>query len=215
VFVPKSRSNLAAYFSVVSEATSPDYGKLRVLRMSGTHQVDGPGQTFNAMVNDTRFAELLRNYTSQGSADSRFGNLLTLPMGNGLLYVMPIYTLRQGTTGAYPSLRFVAVRFGTSVGIGETLQAALDSAFAGNAGASTGEGNTGGTQPSQPSQPTQPTQPGQTGSDPTGAAADLATASSAFDAADAALKAGNLAEYQKQVDAAKAAVVSAMKKLGR
>jgi len=215
VFVPKSRSNLASYFAVVSEATSPDYGKLRVLRMSASHQVDGPGQTFNAMVSDTRFAELLRNYTSQGSADSRFGNLLTLPMGNGLLYVMPIYTLRQGTTGAYPSLRFVAVRFGSSVGIGETLQAALDSAFAGNAGASTGEG--GGTTPTQPTQPTQPTEPTQpsTSPDPAGAAADLATAQAAFNAADAALKAGNLAEYQKQVDAAKAAVVSAMKKLGR
>ncbi|MCE1173050.1 MAG: UPF0182 family protein [Propionibacteriales bacterium] len=210
VFVPKSRSNLASYFAVVSEATSPDYGKLRVLRMSGTHQVDGPGQTFNNMVSDTRFAELLRNYTSQGSADSRFGNLLTLPMGNGLLYVMPIYTLRQSTTGAYPSLRFVAVRFGSSVGIGETLQAALDSAFAGNAGASTGEGG-GGTTPTQPTQPTQPP----TGTDPSGAAADLATAQAAFNAADAALKNGNLAEYQKQVDAAKAAVLSAMKKLGR
>jgi uncharacterized membrane protein (UPF0182 family) len=210
VFVPKSRSNLAAYFAVVSEATSPDYGKLRVLRMSGTHQVDGPGQTFNNMVSDTRFAELLRNYTSQGSADSRFGNLLTLPMGNGLLYVMPIYTLRQSTTGAYPSLRFVAVRFGASVGIGETLQAALDSAFAGNAGASTGEGG-GGTTPTQPTQPTQPP----TATDPSGAAADLAIANAAFNAADAALKNGNLAEYQTQVDAAKAAVLSAMKKLGR
>ncbi|MBA3021435.1 UPF0182 family protein [Propionicimonas sp.] len=210
VFVPKGRSNLASYLSVVAEATSPNYGKLRVLRMSATHQVDGPGQTFNAMTTDNRFAELLRNYTNQGSAEARYGNLLTLPMGSGLLYVMPIYTARQGSTGSYPALRFVAVRFGEKVGIGETLQEALDQVFAGDAGASTGEG---GQTPTTPTTPTTPDQPGST--DSAGAAADLKKAQTAFDAADAALRKGDLAEYQKQIGVAKQAIAAALKKLGR
>lgn len=217
VFVPGGRSNLASYLSVVSEATSPDYGKLRVLRMSGTHQVDGPGQTFNAITTDQTVANLLRSYLNQGSAEAKYGNLLTLPMGNGLLYVMPIYTVRQGGAGSYPALKLVAVRFGEHVGIGETLQAALDSVFSGDAGADTGEGQTGGpgqpTNPTNPTEPTTPTEPSKT--DSTAASAQLKKAETAFVAADTALKAGDLAEYQKQIGLAKAAVEAALKAMGR
>ena len=46
----------------MAEATSPDYGKLRVLRMSDTHQIDGPGQTFNAINNDPVLNKLLKAY---------------------------------------------------------------------------------------------------------------------------------------------------------
>jgi uncharacterized membrane protein (UPF0182 family) len=212
VFVPNGRSNLAAYLSAVSDATSPDYGTLRVLRMSGTHQVDGPGQTFSAIATDQTVANLLRSYLNQGSADAKYGNLLTLPMGSGLLYVMPIYTIRQGGgAGSYPALKLVAVRFGEHVGIGETLQAALDSVFSGDAGADTGEGDTGGTPP--PTSPTTPTEP--TTGDPAAAAAQMKKAETAFTAAEAALRSGDLAEYQKQVDAAKTAVEAALKALGR
>ncbi|MEA5117420.1 MAG: UPF0182 family protein, partial [Propionicimonas sp.] len=139
VFVPRGRSNLASYLAVVAEATSPDYGKLRVLRMSDTHQIDGPGQTFNAMTANSRVAEVLRPYLNQGSAAASYGNLLTLPMGAGLLYVLPVYTQRQGSNGSYPVLTYVIVRFGQSVGIGATLQEALDETFKGDAGAETGE----------------------------------------------------------------------------
>jgi uncharacterized membrane protein (UPF0182 family) len=218
VFVPGGRSNLASYLSVVSEATSPDYGKLRVLRMSGTRQVDGPGQTFNAITIDQTVANLLRSYLNLGSAEAKYGNLLTLPMGNGLLYVMPIYTVRQGGgAGSYPALKLVAVRFGEHVGIGETLQAALDSVFSGDAGADTGEGDTGNpgqpTSPTQPTNPSEPTQPNKT--DSAAATAQLKKAETAFVAADAALKAGDLAEYQKQLGLAKAAVEAALTALDR
>jgi len=104
----------------------------------------------------------------------------------------------------------VAVRFGEKVGIGETLQEALDQVFAGDAGASTGEG---GQTPTTPTTPTTPDQPGST--DSAGAAADLKKAQTAFDAADAALRKGDLAEYQKQIGVAKQAIAAALKKLGR
>jgi uncharacterized protein len=208
VFVPKGRSNLASYLSVVADANSPDYGKLRVLRMSATHQVDGPGQTFNAMTTDQTFADLLRSYTNQGSAEARYGNLLTLPMGSGLLYVMPIYTTRQGSTGSYPALRFVAVRFGQYVGIGNTLQEALNQVFSGNAGASTGETGSSGSQTPTTSTPS-------TQVDTDGAATEMKKAEAAFTAADAALRNGDLTEYQNQVAIAKAAVAAGLKKLGR
>ncbi|HSK34225.1 MAG TPA: UPF0182 family protein, partial [Propionicimonas sp.] len=212
VFVPNQRANLASYLSVVAEATSPDYGRLRVLRMSDTQQIAGPGQTLNAMTTDQRFADVLRSYTNQGSAAAKYGNLLTLPMGSGLLYVMPIYTTREASsgTGTYPALRFVAARFGESVGIGATLQEALDQVFSGDAGAETGE------DPTEPTEPTQPTDPPSepTAADRQAAVVAMQRADAAFTAADEALRKGDLAAYQTQIAAAKAAVVEALSKLG-
>jgi len=212
VFVPNQRANLASYLSVVAEATSPDYGRLRVLRMSDTQQIAGPGQTLNAMTTDQNFADVLRSYTNQGSAAARYGNLLTLPMGSGLLYVMPIYTTRAASTGTgtYPALMFVAARFGEHVGIGNTLQEALDKVFSGDAGANTGEDPTQPTQPTQPTTP--PTEP--TTADRQAAVAAMQKADAAFAAADEALRKGDLAGYQTQIAAAKAAVTEALAKMG-
>ena len=126
-----------------ADAASPNYGQLRILRMSDTTQIDGPGQTANAMVTNETVAERLRPF-QQGTAQASYGNLLTLPVGGGLLYVQPVYTQRQGSTGSYPALRFVLARFGQQVGIGDTLQEALDQVFAGDSGATTGETNPSG-----------------------------------------------------------------------
>ncbi|MCC6496055.1 MAG: UPF0182 family protein [Propionibacteriaceae bacterium] len=215
VFVPNGRANLASYLSVVAEATSPDYGRLRVLRMSDTQQIAGPGQTLNAMTTDQKFADELRSYLNQGSAAARYGNLLTLPMGSGLLYVMPIYTTREASTGTgtYPALRFVAVRFGEHVGIGNTLQEALDQVFVGDAGAETGEDpGEAPTEPTEPTEPNNPTEP--TAADRQAAVVLMQKAEVAFDAADEALRKGDLAGYQTQIAAAKAAVAEALSKLG-
>lgn len=211
VFVPYGRQNLASYLSVVAEATSADYGRLRVLRMSDTQQIAGPSQTANAMTTDPQFATLMRSYLNQGSANAKYGNLLTLPVGGGLLYVMPIYVMREAGSGSYPALQFVAVRFGDHVGIAATLQEALDQVFAGDAGASTGETGGGTTPPPD----TQPTQPGTNApADQQAAVAAMQKAESAFVAADTALRNGDLAEYQKQVEIAKTELADALAKMG-
>ena len=75
-------------------------------------------------------------------ATEDYGNLMTLPLGGGLLYVLPIYTERKVGEAGYPALQFVAVRFGEHVGIGSTLQEALDMVFGGDAGANTNETET-------------------------------------------------------------------------
>lgn len=205
VFVPNERENLGAYMAVVADAADEDYGKIRVLRLSDTHQVPGPNQTYNAIQTDQRVQQSLLPFTTQGAAEAVYGNLLTLPLGGGLIYVEPIYT-RGKTQGAYPVLRFIAVRFGDHIGIGETLQESLDMVFEGDAGVDTGEKVT----------------PGQGGDKPTeqpkvgkeAAQAKLQEAAAAYQAADKALKEGNLAEYQKQVDVARARVEEADKALG-
>lgn len=208
VFVPRERSNLAAYMAVNADASSPDYGQLRILRMSDTTQIDGPGQSFNAMTTNEKVAERLRPFLNQGSAKAIYGNLLTLPVGGGLLYVQPIYTqLDRGSGGSYPALRFVVVRFGQEVGIGDTLQEALDQVFAGNAGADTGEEDPDAEDPKE-SDPEDP----DTGQDPDNAAvsAALEKAQDAFTAADKALEDGDLGTYQTKMGEARAAVEEAI-----
>src|SRR6185312_15157799 len=145
--VPRGRSNLAGYMAVNADAISPAYARLRILQMSDITQIDGPGQSFAAMTTNETVASRLRPFLNQGAASATFGNLLTLPLGGGLLYVTPVYTQRQGSTGSYPALRFVVVRFGQSVGIGDTLQQALDQVFQGSSGGNTQEGSADGNTP--------------------------------------------------------------------
>jgi uncharacterized membrane protein (UPF0182 family) len=126
-----------------------------------------------------------------------------LPVGGGLLYVTPVYTQRQGSTGSYPALRFVVVRFGQSVGIGDTLQQALDQVFQGSSGGSTQEGSADGNTPTGNSKPDNPA-----------ATKALGEAETAFKAADKALTSGDLGTYQKRIDEAQSAVDRALRALG-
>jgi uncharacterized protein len=188
--------------AVNADASHPEYGRMRILQMSDTTQIDGPGQSFNAMTTNETVADRLRPFLNQGAASATFGNLLTLPMGGGLLYVTPVYTQRQGSTGSYPALRFVVVRFGQSVGIGDTLQQALDQVFQGSSGGTTDEGSTAdGEKPSGKA-------------DNPAATRALNEAAAAFEAADKALTADDLGTYQKKMQEANAAVKRALRALG-
>ncbi len=207
-YVPNERSNLAAYMAVNADASSADYGQMRILRMSDTQQIAGPGQTFNEMNTNVTVAERLRPFNNQGAAQASYGNLLTLPIGGGLLYVSPIYTERQASNGSYPALSFVVARFGETVGIGTTLQEALDEVFGGDAGADTVEGDVPGAEDPADDEPT-----GEV--DNPAAVAALDAAEQAFAEADEALRDGDLATYQQKTDEARARTEDALEALGR
>ena len=66
------------------------------------------------------------------------GNLLTLPVGGGLLYVQPVYVRSTGET-SYPLLQKVLVAFGDQIAFEDTLDTALDVLFKGNSGADAGD----------------------------------------------------------------------------
>lgn len=211
VYSPNARQNLAAYMTVVADASSKDYGKIRVLRMSDTQQIEGAGQAHNNILRDEKVASALRPYLNQGSAKALYGNLLTVPVGGGILYVEPIYTQRnEAQSGAFPVLTYVVVRFGDHVGIADTLQGALDQVFSGDAGATTNENA-----PPTTARPTPPTtNPTATTPDALEIKAALAQAQQAFTDADKALAAGDLAGYQKANETAQAAVARALKAMG-
>jgi len=209
VYTPFNRENLTAYMSVVAEATSPDYGRIRILRMSTQQQIEGPGQAFNNLSQDPAVAGLLLPFKNAGSL--RNGNLLTIPLGGGLLYVQPIYTQTQNTEGAFPVLNYVAIRFGEHTGIATTLQGALDQVFGGEAGAQTGE--TGTNQATPPPGGTPGTQP-PAGDRDSQVRAALQEAEAQFTAAKTALDAGDLGAYQAANQKAAQAIQRAVQAMG-
>jgi uncharacterized membrane protein (UPF0182 family) len=96
----------------------------------------------------------------------------------------------------------VIVKFGQSVGIGDTLDQALDQVFKGDSGAPTDETPT-----------TRPPPTGQ--ADNAAATRALQQASVAFSAAEKALASGDLAGYQTRIKQAQAAVQRALTAMGR
>ena len=124
VYVPTNRSNLASFISVNSDATSDDYGRIRILRLPDSTQVQGPSQIANTFAADEKIQrELL---PIKQNSQILYGNLLTLPVGGGLLYVQPVYALRESGQGAYPVLQFVLASFGKNAGYGNSLTEALN-----------------------------------------------------------------------------------------
>ncbi len=202
VFVPQKKQNLASFMAVGADAADPStYGKFQILRLPDTTQVPGPSQIANQFSNDPKVAEAVRPF-KQADAKIEYGNLLTLPVGGGLLYVQPLYTTRQSGAGTYPVLRFVLTSFGRDVGIGSTLDQSLVDVLT----------SSGSTTPATD----QPTTPGSTGGTsgtptlPAGAQRLLQQADQKFDEADAALKAGDLEAYAKDVKQAHDLVTRAL-----
>ncbi|MEV8375641.1 UPF0182 family protein [Kribbella sp. NPDC056861] len=194
VYVPNAqRENLTGFLAVDAEASSPDYGQFRILKLPGNVQIPGPGQVSNKFQTDESIRQALLpiNQPTSG-ARAQFGNLLTLPLGGGLLYVQPVYSVRTSGPGSYPVLRYVLVGFGDRVAYGTTLKEALGKVF--NTDVDTGE-KPPGTDPTTPPSTTNQT-----------VKQALAEAQTAYAAAQAALTKGNLAEYQSQVTKMKNAI---------
>ena len=126
--------NMAAYITVNSDATSPNYGKMTVLKLASSNSILGPGQvTSQFRSNATQFRVQGNSSTvtinqeitlfDQGGSKVVWGNLLTLPVAKGFLYVQPMYVQASGSP--QPLLRRVIVYFGDSIGYDATLSGAL------------------------------------------------------------------------------------------
>ncbi|MDQ0277175.1 uncharacterized membrane protein (UPF0182 family) [Arthrobacter silviterrae] len=192
----------------VKGVKSPDYGKLQLLELPPDTQVPGPGQVQNTFQSDPTVSEQL-NLLKLGQSDIKNGNLLTLPMGGGLLYVQPVYVQSTGST-SYPTLQRVLVAFGNKIGYAATLNQALDQLFQGDSGAQAGDANVQKDKSAAGSSTTGGTG-GATGSNPALTKA-LNDASQAMKDSQTALTKGDFAAYgvaQKALDAALQAAIAA------
>ncbi|ALO10929.1 UPF0182 protein [Streptomyces venezuelae] len=190
-FTPNGRPNLGGFMAVDADATSKEYGRLRLLRV--TEDVPGPAQVQSKLNGLPDVAQFVRDMKGADS-DIQYGNLLTVPLDGGFLYVEPVYA--QGRNALYPLLKKVAVSYvdadqpdgdttkDTTV-FEDNLTDALNAVFGVEA----------------PTKPTTPPKDGTTPPAPTtndaALKAAIADAQKAYDAGEAALQKGDWTAYGK------------------
>jgi len=160
-FIPRAtgdatRNVIYGYLAVNADA-GEDYGKLTLLTLPKQTTVPGPGQVQAQFDSDAEVGQQL-NLLRQGQTEVISGNLLTLPVGGGLLYVQPVYVRSTGDT-SYPLLRKILVSFGDKIAFEETLDEALDSLFGGDSGAQAGDVDQTATEDEAAAPAPQPQQP--------------------------------------------------------
>ncbi|WP_369408114.1 UPF0182 family membrane protein [Trueperella pecoris] len=208
------------------------YGRLSLLELPRDLTVPGPGQAENTMLANPKVSTDL-NLLRQGGTEILQGNLLSLPVGDGLLYVQPIYV--QASSGTqYPTLQYVLTLFGDNVGFAPTLDESLDQVFGGDSGVQAGDAGVvgqkeapveGGTVDPSVVEPTPapsgaatpaPTRSATPAPAPAGPAQErlntaLADAKKAIEDSSKALNSGNWAEYGKAQNALSKAIDEAVK----
>ncbi|MEU2586772.1 UPF0182 family protein [Streptomyces avermitilis] len=146
---PNGRDNLSAFMSVNAEAGTSDYGKIRILKLPTSRTVDGPKQVQSQFNSEQDIAESIR-LLKGGDSEVEYGNLLTVPLDGGLLYVEPVYVRGGGLK--YPLLRKVLVTYGGNTAFEDTLDEALNKVF--GADSTTQPPDEGTTKPPTSSNPT-------------------------------------------------------------
>jgi uncharacterized membrane protein (UPF0182 family) len=224
------RGFLAVDADAGSEAGKPSqgYGTLRLLELPRASSVDGPGQVQNQIEVSTARSQSpteplnLSQFIAQNRQSGKqltYGNLLTLPVGGGLLYVQPMYVQASKEGGSFPQNKATVAVFGKKIAWGETLDQALDGLFGGNSGANAGDKGSATTPGTTTPGTTEPGTPGTTpsGSVTTQLAAAIADMQQANADGQEALKKGDFAAYgaaQKRLEAALAKATALGAQLG-
>ncbi|MCY0948411.1 UPF0182 family protein [Streptomyces sp. H27-S2] len=196
-FTPNERDNLSAFMAVNADPGTPDYGKISLLKLPTSKPVDGPKQVQSKFQSEPKIAESIRLLRG-GDSEVEYGNLLTVPLDGGMLYVEPVYVRSSGLK--YPLLRKVLVTYGGQTAFEDTLEKALNVVFGAEA----------------PTVPVPPNQPPGEGTvtppviqDPTVKAA-LGDAQKAIEDAEKARQAGDWTAFGKAQDDIKAALKRAI-----
>src|SRR6478752_6207702 len=202
------RDFMSAYVSADSDPA--DYGKLTVLRLPTATQTPGPIQVQQLFRTTQQISSLVTLSQQQNGSRVIFGNLLTLPVNNGLLYVEPFYIQGQASSSSsFPQLNQVLVWYAGHVGVGTTLTQALTRAAQSAPVQTPSNDGSGGvaTSGTDTATPTT-TAPSSTAAPPADQAAALAQMDSAASALDDAKSSGDLGQIgaasQKLEDAVKA-----------
>jgi uncharacterized protein len=193
-FTPAERPNMVGWMAAHSDPLN--YGQLLSFEFPPGASIDGPSQAFARINQDPQFSSE-RTLLSQAGSDVLFGDLLVIPIGDAFLYVVPMYV--QSVRGAIPELTRVVVVNGGVVGLGNTIQEAIADSL-------------GQAPPPPPGGEEPPTGGGNVREQ---VAALIAQALGHFDAAQTALREGDLATYEDEIEDAQAAIEEAAALAGR
>jgi uncharacterized membrane protein (UPF0182 family) len=179
-FTPRGKDNLAAW--MVVRMDGENYGKVGIYQFPKQSLVYGPAQVSNRINQDTEVARQLTLWDQAGSRVIR-GELLVIPVEESLIYVQPIFLRAEG--GTIPELKRVIVVHGNRVVMSETLERGLAELFGGTPAARAAIAAT----PIPASGPAA-----------NAAVGAIREALDHFDRAMAAQRAGNWAEYGREMD---------------
>ncbi|MCC3315347.1 UPF0182 family protein [Nocardia africana] len=212
------RQFLAAYIQVASDPEN--YGKFTVLKLPTDSQTPGPQQVQTSMTTDARVSNDRTLLTGGNTNKIKYGNLLTLPIGEGgILYVEPWYLERNSgpTTASFPQLVKVLASYGDKVGYQSTLGDALNDVQDGLGAATTQQpgqaainppGQQGSTSPPPSNQNTPP--PSTTAPPPTSGSAGKDAAvkelNDALKGVEDAQKSGDLGQLGKALEGLQKAI---------
>ncbi|MET0493266.1 MAG: UPF0182 family protein, partial [Actinoplanes sp.] len=191
---PNNRDNLAALISGSYVDNKP---VLEVLELPDQTAIQGPVQVHQRMTNNATVRSELTLLSNSNQSQVLFGNLISLPVGDGMLYVEPVY-VKSGQQDAVPLLQKVLMSYGdggTYVVLANNLKDGLDKLVA-----------QGKAQPSTGNQPPTGTTPPATGTNPTPAlTGELSQAAAALDKAIAEVKtaqaSGDFVKYGQALQA--------------
>ena len=124
--VQAGRDNMIAWMAARND--QPHYGELIVYRFSKAHVVFGPMQVEARIDQDPIISQQLTLWNQLGSQVIR-GNLLVIPIEDGLLYVEPLFL--QAERSQMPELKRVIVASGPRIVMAQTLEGALAELFGG------------------------------------------------------------------------------------
>ncbi|OKI68875.1 hypothetical protein A6A27_03170 [Micromonospora sp. CB01531] len=104
---PNGRQNLAA---LISGSYVDGQPRLEMLELPDQTRISGPVQVHQQMSNNGDIRQQL-NLLSSNQAQVQYGNLLSLPFADGMLYVEPVY-VKSSNQDAYPLLQKVLLSYG-------------------------------------------------------------------------------------------------------
>jgi uncharacterized membrane protein (UPF0182 family) len=186
-FTPRGRANMSAFMLVGSDPSG--YGQLVDNRMQAGSTVNGIAQIAARIEQDPDISAQFTLWRSRGSTVIQ-GDITIVPIGDSLLYVQPVFLEAEG--GGLPQFERVIVTYGERIEWGGSLQTVLGTLFGDGAGQE---------------EPVEPPVDGD-------ATALLEQAAQAFVDADLALRAEDLAEYQRLIEQARLLVQQALDLLG-
>jgi len=209
-FVPLQKTNMTAWMAARMDGAH--YGEIVLFAFPRDTIVFGPEQVESFISQDPTISEQVTLWDQAGSQVIR-GNMLVIPVEDSLLYVEPLYL--QANQTAIPSLKRVITSYNGRVVMQPTLGEALNQLFGPGAVAgapaptapppletTTTPGAT--TTSTAPPSGTTTTLPGTAttipGTLPTDRAALITLAQQAYEQALAAQRAGDWAEYGRQIE---------------
>ncbi len=119
---PKNRPNLSALISASFVEGRP---QIQMLELPEGTVTSGPSQVQQNMTSTPAVRTDLTLFQSQNSKPV-YGNLLSLPVSGGMLYVEPLY-IRGTGDNSYPLMRKVLLSYGKFVAYEDTLPAGIES----------------------------------------------------------------------------------------